>query len=106
MFSKNLKRLRENQGISQAELAEKLGVNKSEIISWEEGSAEPCIKLLCALADVLQISDDSLLGHSTAYDEDSLCDLDCKLYGEIDDLSAEEKKQVISFLENIKQKRI
>ena len=105
MLSKNIKRLRENIHLTQAELAEKLNVSEDTINLWESDSAAPEIKDLCGLADIFRISVDALLEHQVKYNEELLDDLDYALYGEIDDLSDDEKKEVVSFVKDLKLKR-
>ena len=105
MLSKNIKRLRENIHLAQAEAAEKLKVAENTVNLWELDSASPEIKDLCGLADILQVSVDTLLGHQVKYNEELLNNLDYTLYGEIDDLSDDEKKEVIIFVKDLKLKR-
>ena len=42
-FSENLKKIREENGVSQAELAQRLGVSQSLVARWERGSRLPDI---------------------------------------------------------------
>lgn len=105
MLSKNIKRLRENIHLTQAELAEKLNMSEDTVNLWESDSAAPEIKDLCGLADIFQVSVDTLLEHKSEYNEELLNDLDYALYGEIDDLSDDEKKEVINFVKDLKLKR-
>ena len=54
--------LREQAGLSQQQLAERLGVNQQMIAYWERRAATLRPDQLTALADALQISIDQLLG--------------------------------------------
>ena len=53
--------LRTNMGLTQEELAEKLGVSNKAISKWENGSSRPSIKNLQMLSVVFDISLDELL---------------------------------------------
>ncbi|HEL1618620.1 TPA: LexA family transcriptional regulator [Streptococcus suis] len=56
MFSKiSLKKRRLEKDLSQVEIAEILGINKSSYSSWESGRAKPNQKNLAALADILDV---------------------------------------------------
>ena len=51
-----IKQLREGRGLTQAELAEKIGVSSKTISKWETGKGLPDISLLQPLAQALRIS--------------------------------------------------
>ena len=51
-----IKQLRESHGLTQAELAEKIGVSSKTISKWETGKGLPDISLLQPLAQALGIS--------------------------------------------------
>jgi len=51
-----IKKLREKQHFTQAELAEKLSVSDKTVSKWETGKGYPDISLLEPLADVFQVS--------------------------------------------------
>ena len=51
-FSKKLKALREIKGWSQEELARRLGVSRSKIGNYEQGTREPGFEDLEAIADI------------------------------------------------------
>ncbi len=61
-FNENLKIARERYGISQKELAEKIGVAKSTYSLYESGSREPNVQTIKKIADILNVSADELLG--------------------------------------------
>jgi transcriptional regulator with XRE-family HTH domain len=54
-FSDVLKTLRERVGLTQIELAERLGVYQSSIARWELGQGEPGISLAKPLAAILGV---------------------------------------------------
>ena len=62
MFAKRLKSLRRAQGISQVQLAEKLGVKKQSVCNWENDNIRPSVEMLEKAADFFGVSTDYLLG--------------------------------------------
>ena len=61
-FSNALKKLRNNKGITQAELATALGVGKSTISLYEVGRREPDFESLEAIADYFNVPMADLVG--------------------------------------------
>lgn len=61
-FNENLKDARIQRGLSQKEVAESIGVAKSTYSLYESGSREPNVQTIKKIADVLNISADTLLG--------------------------------------------
>lgn len=61
-LAKRLAELRQAAGLSQAQLAEKVGVNASNIAFWELSGTPPRGEVLPKLAQVLGVSVDELLG--------------------------------------------
>ena len=53
--------LRRASGMSQEELAEKLGVSRQSVSKWESASASPDISKLVEIADIFEVSTDYLL---------------------------------------------
>lgn len=60
-FSKNLKYLRENKGISKNKLSELVGVNQSTIGRWETNEITPSIDNVEEVAKVLNVALPDLL---------------------------------------------
>lgn len=54
-IASNLKVLRNRQGWSQSELAEKVSLNRGNIASYESGSAEPSICKLLRISNLLKV---------------------------------------------------
>ena len=61
-LQETLRPLRQQAGLTQAQLAEKLGVSDRAVSRWETGAALPDIALLPTLAMLLHVSVDALLG--------------------------------------------
>lgn len=60
MMESNLKRLRKQSGLSQEQVAEKLNVSRQAVAKWESGDSLPDIYNCRALADLYDITIDSL----------------------------------------------
>lgn len=57
-----LKKSRIERGLSQEELAEKVGAGQNQISRYETGKSTPSVELLERIASVLNVSVDYLLG--------------------------------------------
>ena len=55
VISKNIKKYREEKGLSQTELANELGYDRSTVAKWENGSLKPFAETLNAIANVLDV---------------------------------------------------
>ncbi len=62
ILSERLKRTRESKGITQIEIAEKLGINRVTYTGYENGKHQPSLDILIKIADYFQTSTDYLLG--------------------------------------------
>lgn len=56
-----LRDLRKKHGLSQKELADKIGASSFEVVGWENGESVPDISYIAKLADLYGISPDFLL---------------------------------------------
>lgn len=64
MFSVKLKEIRKEKGITQTELAKKLGVASGTVGNWESGKREPDFETVSRLARFFGVSVDWLLGRA------------------------------------------
>ena len=64
-----IKRLRKELGISQKELAVRIGVSNSRVSNWEQGINRPDADILSKLCSALQTSPSLLLGMKLTKDE-------------------------------------
>jgi transcriptional regulator with XRE-family HTH domain len=60
-ISKNIKRLRNTQNISQEALAEKLFISRQAVSSWENDRTQPDIEMIGKLAEVFNVSIEELI---------------------------------------------
>lgn len=79
-----LKEIRIKRGLTQKELSEKLNIKQNTISSYEIGAIQPSIENLIKLADLLEVSVDTLLGHDS-----NIIDLD---------VLSENQKQVVNIV--------
>lgn len=61
-FGNNLKTLRLQNGLTQAQVAQKLGVTKSVISAYETGLRLPSYDILINISRIFKVSTDYLLG--------------------------------------------
>ena len=61
----NIRRLRRARGLSQEELAGRLGVSRQSVSLWEQGETNPTVENIYAMADVLEVSFDELMASHT-----------------------------------------
>ena len=62
-IAENIKMLRKQHSFTQEQLAEALGVTVGAVYKWESGQSLPEVKLIMELADLFEISVDTLLGY-------------------------------------------
>lgn len=62
ILAENIKAYRKKLNLKQNELAEKLNISRQVLSSYETGKAEPNLKLLIKLSNLMNCSIDSLLG--------------------------------------------
>ncbi len=60
-FKEKLAAIRKDRGLSQEEMAERIGVSRQAVSKWESGESFPDIGNLIALADILGVSIDRLV---------------------------------------------
>ena len=64
MFGEKIKAFRMSRGLSQVDLAGKLGVTKQSVSNWENENIMPSIDRLIKIAEVFPVTTDFLLGLS------------------------------------------
>lgn len=82
--------LREEAGMTQEELAKRIGVSRSTVGSYEAGNSQPGYAVLIKMADIYDVSLDFLLGHSKIRNAEAL------LHLKEDNISAELLKNYAS----------
>lgn len=97
-FNVNLKIARERKGLSQKDIAEKIGVAKSTYSLYESGHREPNVQTIKKIADLLNVSADELLGI-----DDEPQTIAAHFDG--DEYTAEELEEIRQFAAFVKNKR-
>lgn len=54
MIKNNLKKIRENQGLTQRQIAEKLYIATSAYSNWERGECRPSIEMILELEKIFK----------------------------------------------------
>ena len=79
MLNENIKKLRKSKGLSQEELAVKLGVVRQTVSKWEKGLSVPDSEMLIKLAEELNTTVNNILGETVAEEESELKVIAAKL---------------------------
>src|SRR5579875_719374 len=97
-FPEHLAHLRKEKGLTQPQLAEKIGVHVAQIRRYEAGSSQPTLDVIRSLAVALGVSADQLLFDK----EERGPDDDLKLQFEaVSKFDPEAKKVVQQFLDSM-----
>ena len=72
VLAANILKYRKKSGLSQEELANKLGVTFQAVSKWENAKAAPDISFLPIMADVFECSIDDLFSHLSKYKREEL----------------------------------
>ena len=85
MIANKIKILRENKGLSQKALADKLGITRSSVNAWEQGISVPSTQYILELANLFEVSTDYLLNfkNDKAINIDGLNDKEVKIILEL-----------------------
>lgn len=90
-FSERLKEIRKNEGLSQEQLAEKIGVSRQAITKWETGKGLPDVENMVIIAEIFKTTLDDLLRDSAArqkqeapvYTSETIYDIDCEKHFDV-----------------------
>lgn len=65
-FGYIMKRKREERGLTQADLAQRIGTTQQNINSYETGYKVPPLRVVVAAADLFRCSTDEMIGRKTS----------------------------------------
>ena len=90
-FSEKLKEIRKKEGISQEQLAEKIGVTRQAITKWETGKGLPDVENMAIIAEIFKTTIDELLMDSVTktapeailYTSETIYDIDCEKHFDV-----------------------
>ena len=94
-FGTKIKELRDASGMTQTELAERIGVSKSVISAYEKGIRNPSHKVIQSIAEVFGIS--ALSFYERGYFKNQSVTID------ITDLNSEQQKIIFSLINQFKK---
>ncbi len=102
MFSQRLKQLRKEKGITQDKLAKHFNLCTSTVGNWEIGKRQPDHDMLRNLSDYFGVTLDYLMGRSDTAQknplDENLSDIDFALFGEVRDMTEEQKQDVLNYI--------
>lgn len=106
-FSERLKKLRKDAGLTQVDVANKLGISQPAYASWERGIKKPTQDNLVKIAQILNTSVDYLVGNSDEKKEDELDNVEFLFRMNSKGLTEKEKeifkRELIEFMEERKK---
>jgi transcriptional regulator with XRE-family HTH domain len=76
-----IRKLRKARGLTQIQLANKIGATQKVVTSYETNQATPTLENLIKIADVFQISIDELVGRKKAGNPDVIAKNDYHIHG-------------------------
>ena len=90
-FSEKLKEIRKKEGISQEQLAEKIGVSRQAITKWETGKGLHDVENMVIIAEIFKTTIDELLMDSvkktametSVYISETIYDIDCEKHFDV-----------------------
>ena len=99
-FGKNLAALRVNAGLTQKQMAEKIGIPASLVTDYERGRLRLHADLIVKIAKILNISADAILGlNNTVSTQDEISLRLTKRMKKIDQLSEFKKKIILQIID-------
>ena len=96
MFSNRLKEMRTCNNMTQAELADALGVSKGTVAMWETGKRKPNFETLNTLSSIFDKKIDYILGYSN--DSSSVRIVECDAGKSIWKTDKKTYKMIMSYL--------
>ncbi len=107
-----LKELREEKGLTQAEVAKAIGTSQRNVGRWENQENEPTTSSIIALANYFECTTDYLTGRSDDFGAVSikktpptLTQEEEKLLNEFRTLQRGERAQILEYVEYVAQRR-
>jgi len=99
VFCNNVERIRKEKGLSQKELADRMGIGQTRLSRIENGKVEPGLLTLDSLARGLDISPVELIIDPTGKDKGLI-----ETLGQVRSVSEADQKLILLLLENFLEK--
>jgi len=101
-FAERVTALRKQRGMTQARIAELLGMATRSYNRWERGGHLPSLEMLVKAADILAVSLDELVGRQATISEPTIRNAELhQLVQEVDQLPDREQQAVIVMLDGL-----
>lgn len=97
-IAQRLVRLRKEAGLSQAQVAEKLGISQPVVSDYERGAARLHGELILKAAEILNVSADELLGRETSKPKARATGKVQQLFEEVSSLPRRQQDKVVEFV--------
>ncbi|ANY70442.1 hypothetical protein BBD42_31050 [Paenibacillus sp. BIHB 4019] len=111
MLGERIAALRKKRGLSQYELAERLGFSRGKLANYEQGTRQPDYDTLNKIATFFEVTTDFLLGRSDETNKqivpyqllEETSEIDEKLSEALRNLTDEHKDLLLRLIQNIKE---
>jgi len=102
-LGKRIQELRKQTGLTQAQLAEKIGISHTQLTRYESKGVQPPADVLERLANVFDTSIDYLVrGNKSEHVENALKDAELvKEFKKLDQLPEDEKKSILKVVSSL-----
>ncbi len=106
-FAEHLKRIRKSTGLTQAEVAELLNIDRSTYAYYETGKTHPDLELLCRMAGIFHLTTDEMIGYEPPHTElyDGSEPFEQTIVNRFSRLTQEEQLLVLQFRQMPDEKR-
>lgn len=106
-FGENLRSAREKRGLTQQQVADLMGVDKSTYCGYETGKRQPDVQKIKQLSNVLNVSGDALL--ETGFEKDRLKisrnEIMFALWGDTTGMDEDDLADVMRYAEFVKERK-
>lgn len=110
-FPENLKKFRIKAGLTQEELAKKLGKTKNVISNWERGENRPDAETIAKICAILNVTPNELLGWNEIENEEGQANatdqnnITVAAHIEGETLTEQEQEEIQNFIKFVLSKR-
>ncbi len=100
-FSQRLKQARENKGLTQAQVANAIGVAKSTYSGYETGNSEPSMNIIASLMKLFEVRPDFLWQDEVSFAEGNV--IENKLLNMYRQLNEEGQEKLLGYADDLLQ---